>query len=185
MSNSAATYDLAMKNFGCPKCDGEQLHYAEGSGRVAQCSKCGGMFVPRGANAPSAADAASQPLPDANDAKGGRCPNDQSILSRASIDLASGQTIHLERCSSCHGTWFDAGEWQALAHDHLLDSIDEFWTPEYRARHRHEHDARQADARDRAAFGDLYDELNALAAKLRNNPRRSQALAFLRERSNA
>ena len=171
-----------MKNFDCPKCEGQQLHYAEGQRTVAQCANCGGMFVARGAQVEDQRDPARTTAPT-NDAKAGRCPNDHSIMSRTSIDLANGTTIHLERCSSCHGIWFDAGEWQVLAHDHLLDSIDEFWTPEYRARHRHDHDAREADARDRAAFGDLYDELKTLAEKLHDHPRRSQALAFLRERS--
>jgi len=170
-----------MRTFSCPKCENQELHYVNGE-KVAACSSCGGMFVKRGTNA-DAVTSAIDSAAAANDAKGGRCPNDHTILARAAIDLANGQTIHLERCSSCNGIWFDAGEWQALAHDHLLDSIDEFWTPEYRARHRHESEAREADERDRAAFGELYDELNALATKLRKNPRRSQALAYLSERS--
>jgi Zn-finger nucleic acid-binding protein len=105
-------------------------------------------------------------------------------MSRTEIDLpASGNSLHLERCPTCRGIWFDAGEWNALAREHLLDTIDDFWSIEFRTRQRREHDSREAEARTRTEFGDLYQPLTEIASKLRDNPRRSQMLAFIRERS--
>jgi Zn-finger nucleic acid-binding protein len=105
-------------------------------------------------------------------------------MSRAEVNLpASGRTLHLERCSSCRGIWFDAGEWSALAQEHLLDSIDDFWSVEYRTRQRHERESRESEARIKTDFGDLYETLSDIASKLRGHPRRSQMLAFIRERS--
>jgi Zn-finger nucleic acid-binding protein len=129
---------------------------------------------------------ADAPLPRKDvDAKTGLCPVDGSILSRAEVDLgAERPPIHLERCGSCHGVWFDAGEWSSLAERHLLEQIDEFWTAEWRARQRREHGDAAHDRRLRDAFGEeLYEALQDVARKLKGHERRSQALAFIREAS--
>jgi Zn-finger nucleic acid-binding protein len=168
----------------CPKCENETLREIGGPRAVATCDACGGTFVPHGSAPVGDATPPEHAPVEGTDVRGGRCPFDHSILSRAEIDLpASGKTLHLERCSSCHGIWFDAGEWNALAQEHLLDSIDDFWSIEYRTRHRHERESREAEARTRTEFGDLYEPLAEIASQLRGHPRRSQMLAFIRERS--
>lgn len=94
------------------------------------------------------------------------------------------QIIHLERCSSCRGIWFDRGEWSLLADRQLLDNLDQIWTAEWRARQRRLRSERDYERRLREEFGpDLFDTLQAVATKLKGYERRSQALAFLRDAS--
>jgi Zn-finger nucleic acid-binding protein len=66
---------------------------------------------------------------------------------------AIGTAFHLERCPSCHGVWFDDGEWSALATAHLDERLDEFWTAEWRTRQRREHDRHEYETRVKEAFG--------------------------------
>lgn len=152
-----------------------------------KCPACGGMFVPRLAVELIGEEGAADPVPpeEQHDAQGGCCPLDRSILIRAEIEFGDGQpAIHLERCGSCHGVWFDKGEWSDLAERRLLENIDEFWTPEWRADQRQRRDRANYDRRLRESFGaELYDALQGIAARLKGHERRSQALAFLREAS--
>jgi Zn-finger nucleic acid-binding protein len=152
-----------------------------------KCSACGGMFVPRSlldrADEQATHDVSVAAGAENHDAQTGRCPNDRGIMTRAEIDLQpDGPVLHLERCGSCQGVWFDAGEWSALAERQLLEHIDEFWTAEWRARQRRDRDAASYERRLREAFGsELYDALYQISHKLKGHERRSQALAFLRE----
>ncbi len=169
----------------CPKTGDELTPMARGA---YKCDVCGGMFVPRvlvelvNEEAPPVVDV---PAAEGHDATTGRCPIDRSIMSRAEIELGPGRPpIHLERCGSCHGVWFDAGEWSSLAEGHLLERIDEFWTAEWRARQRRERDEASHDRRLRETFGpELHDALQEIARKIKGHERRSQALAFIREAS--
>jgi len=73
---------------------------------------------------------------------------------------------------------------QALASSHLIEHLDEFWTLEWRSRQRQEHERAAHEDRVKKELGaDLYAQLCALAASLRDHPRRSQALAIIRELS--
>ena len=133
-------------------------------------------FVEEDASSPEGAD---------HDAQSGRCPVDGTILSRAEIEAgADGGRIHLERCSSCRGVWFDRGEWSLLAEQQLLDNLDQFWTAEWRARQRRQQSERDYQRRLREEFGpEMYAALESIATRLKGYERRSQALAFLREAS--
>ncbi|HEX7808495.1 MAG TPA: zf-TFIIB domain-containing protein [Thermoanaerobaculia bacterium] len=140
------------------------------------------MFVTRAATAAGEFEE-SPGATTSNDAQGARCPADDVIMSRAEVS-AGEKTIHLERCSSCRGVWFDAGEWTTLAEAQLLDRLDEFWTAEWRAEQRRRQTRDNYERRNREELGDeLYAQIEALAAKLRGHARRSQALALLREAS--
>ncbi|HXH38125.1 MAG TPA: zf-TFIIB domain-containing protein [Thermoanaerobaculia bacterium] len=120
----------------------------------------------------------------ANDEEGGQCPQDRAIMARARIEVETERPIHLERCSTCRGVWFDGGEWQVLANHHLLEHLDEFWTADWRAKQRRELNRSEYESRVRESFGpQLYDQLLAVAKALRAHPRRSQALAIIREES--
>jgi Zn-finger nucleic acid-binding protein len=166
----------------CPKCENQSLSNA---GRDAvRCPKCHGVFVPRGAQ-PELGEAAGPETAGSHDVIGGQCPVDHSIMSRAAVDLGgTAGTLHLERCSSCHGVWFDAGEWTALADRRLLEHLDEFWTAEWRTKQRRQQNQENHERRLAEEFGpELLTELRAIAEKLRGHERRSQALAFLKDAS--
>ena len=164
----------------CPKCDNELRSAARGASR---CGACGGMFIPA-ALVPYADDDSTAPAAgNGHNAQAGRCPVDRTILSRAEI-AAGDATIHLERCSSCRGIWFDSGEWSLLAEKQLLENIDQFWTAEWRARQRRQQSERDYEGRQREELGEeLFAALQAVAGKLKGHERRSQALAWLREAS--
>jgi Zn-finger nucleic acid-binding protein len=165
----------------CPKCENRPLTSTAKGG--ARCTYCGGMFVPRGQTPELAEDAASQ-RDGSHDSAGGQCPLDRSIMTRTRVELEGREAVHLERCPSCKGVWFDAGEWKALADRHLLDSLDEFWTAEWRARQRRDRDRANYEQRMQETFGpELYAQLQKTAEVLKGHQRRSQALAFLREES--
>jgi Zn-finger nucleic acid-binding protein len=143
------------------------------------------MYVPRNRIAELAAD----PPPDADGASlegaGVRCPGDGTLMSRTRVNVrGSDGAVYLDRCASCLGVWFDAGEWNALASARLLDQLDELWTAEWRSRQRREAERQEYEARVRETFGpELYERLLSVAHELRSHPRRSQALAILREES--
>jgi Zn-finger nucleic acid-binding protein len=106
-------------------------------------------------------------------------------MARAAINVAAEPApVHLERCSSCHGVWFDGGEWSLLSAKHLLEHIDEFWSAEWRTTQRRTLEHEQYQRRLEETFGaELLGQIRSLAGVLRNHPRRSQALALLREES--
>jgi Zn-finger nucleic acid-binding protein len=169
----------------CPKCERQDL--IDATHGTSRCPACNGIFVPvsrvhellaAGDSTDAAAASSSQ------DAQSGRCPVDRGIMSRAAV-VTSGETpIHLERCGNCRGVWFDVGEWNALSAAHLLDHLDEFWSAEWRAGQRRSVQRAEYEKRLEEAFGaDLFAQIRVLAAALRNHPRRSQALAVLREES--
>ena len=164
----------------CPKCSSSLTSLPRGAYR---CARCGGLFVPQSAVSSAEIEDAIAPA-GKHDAETGRCPLDHTILSRAEIILTPELTLHLDRCGSCRGIWFDAGEWRAMADHHLLENIDQFWTAAWRARQRHQQEEQSYDRRLRESFGpELYASLQEIAAKLKGHDRRSQALAFLREAS--
>jgi Zn-finger nucleic acid-binding protein len=120
-----------------------------------------------------------------HDDQGGRCPSDKTIMSRAAINVAGEPApVHLERCGSCRGIWFDGGEWSLLSGKHLLEHIDEFWSAEWRTTQRRTLEHEQYQRRLEETFGaDLLAQIRSLAGGLRHHPHRSQALALLREES--
>ena len=166
----------------CPRCESQQLNNA--SHGTSACPKCGGVYVPLARTGEFAADlpAARDEVPLEGNAV--RCPSDHSLMSRARVDTPGGGAVFIDRCGSCHGVWFDAGEWNVLASAHLLDHLDEFWSVEWRARQRHTTERAHYEQRLREEFGEeLYGRIMDLAHELRGNPRRSEALALLREES--
>ena len=104
-------------------------------------------------------------------------------MSRTFVQLANSQ-FHLERCNSCLAVWFDAGEWGALASSQLSEHIDELWSAEWRENQRRVHDRAKYQERLEEAFGpELCRQILSVATALRGHPRRSQALAVIREES--
>src|SRR5258708_28059309 len=104
-------------------------------------------------------------------------------MSRAEIALGDDTSaVHLERCCSCLGVWFDAGEWSILADKHLLEHFNELWSAEWRRTQRQTLEYDECQRRLEEKLGpDLLAQIRVLAAVLRDHPRRSQALAVPRE----
>ena len=169
----------------CPKCNDQLL--SGGPHGTQQCTVCGGVFSPRtrlgdllGAETATEAEQAASSV---GDSKAGACPVDRVLMRRALINLPNTK-FHLERCGSCFGVWFDAGEWQSLASSQLAAQLDELWSSEWQAGQREVLDRANYVERITEAFGaDLTGQLFSLAEALKSHPRRSQALAILREES--
>lgn len=169
-------------NLHCARCSSQTLGDAPHG--AASCPNCGGVFVPAGRLGEFAADPPTAAAGIGAEGSAVRCPADGAIMSRARVDLAGGGAVALDRCGSCRGIWFDAGEWTALASAHLLEHLPEFWTAEWRNRQRRDSEHARHEARLREELGaELYEQIMALAHKLRSHPRRSEALAILREES--
>ena len=177
---SRGTFDFMTK--ACPKCENELEAVSKGAYR---CTACAGMFVPASL-VPFVGETASVTHSgEENDALGGRCPLDRTILTRTEIEVgADHRVIHLERCSSCRSVWFDRGEWSLLADHQLLENLDQVWTAEWRAQQRRQRSERDYERRLHQEFGpELFATLNSVAMALRGHERRSQALAYIRDAS--
>ncbi|MCG8457254.1 MAG: zf-TFIIB domain-containing protein [Holophagales bacterium] len=182
----------------CPKCRDLDLLRADWSaseGRWTlgprQCPGCGGHWIEGKLLATGAervpepaagldGEAAAEVAAEA-DKRAGLCPHGHGLLQRAPVLL---DDFYLDRCAACGGLWLDAGEWQRLASLHLLESLPELFTESWQRRQR----ARLAAAADRdrleKELGEpLYLRLDELGELLKQHPRRSEALAFLEERS--
>lgn len=166
----------------CARCHSQPLTAAAHG--TLSCPRCRGLYVPRARMVEFIADPPGLQVQSRGGDEGALCPNDKSMMIRARVDTSDGTAIYLDRCGSCQAVWFDAGEWSTLSSEHLLERLDEFWTAEWRSRQRHESEKAQYEERLREAFGpELYTRLLAMAHDLRGHPRRSQALAILREES--
>jgi len=110
----------------------------------------------------------------------GLCPSGHGLLIRARIEIEP--PLFLERCTDCGGIWFDRGEWNRLAENELLKDLPEFWTRAWQRKQRKETSRKLYIEWQQKTFGEeLYALLSDLAERLKNHPRRSEALAFIRE----
>src|SRR5438105_10017850 len=103
----------------------------------SRCTNCRGVWMPHGALsldlglAKDDKPAPHAPTDDTN-AKVGFCPAGHGLLIRARVDTAD--PFHLDRCGTCAGIWFDAGEWARLASTEWMNQIDQLWDPVFRKR---------------------------------------------------
>ena len=87
-----------------------------------------------------ASPASDMPLLQTSDStKAKLCPNCGRLLTRAKV--GRGLSFHLDRCGTCAGFWFDAGEWDALLAHHLHTEAHRF----FRIRGRRKSSAKSAD----------------------------------------
>jgi len=166
----------------CPKCRTATLApISAGPDAPARCSACRGVWVPRHAivledlDEPSR-DAVSQHA----DARAGLCPAGHGLMWRVRLEGDLG--FALDRCSTCSGTWFDAGEWSEIASRHLLDSLDDFWDPLKQKQAREEKGLQNWRGALLASLGEkTMGELEDLAQVLATHQDGGQALAYLQE----
>lgn len=181
----------------CPKCRMPAL-YPLSQDRAAPtpagpvppstCDKCHGVWLPaeairRGGSVPGLTLAEDTPTPQAAEAdqRAGLCPGGHGLMRRARVEVGP-RSLHLDRCSACNGTWFDAGEWATIAASQWLRHLDDLWDPVYRKK------LRDATAREhhlealRQALGEAaFEKVVSVAEALRDHPMKSVALAYLLE----
>ena len=177
----------------CPKCKTITLRAAgRGGTPVIRCYQCHGMWLRReDAEVLSIGEPIQDPysmLPrkaDADvgdpDAKNGLCPDGHGIMGRARVVLDD--TFYVERCSTCHGMWFDAGEWQALADHRLVVELERLFDPEWQRAMR----ARQIEAGHRARLvtlvgAELVDALDRVTEEILAHPKGREAAGYLKQR---
>lgn len=193
----------------CPKCRTptvERLPVEEVDDRPWRCTRCRGLWVePRqlakliSSGAADKLDRGSRPAPESEtglreiDRQGGLCPRRHGILGRARIEgnteEGAGESFYLDRCVTCGGMWFDAGEWRHLAEADLLADAAALWSrarkvPEPKRPEAPERDPRTFDAWSWLAQDlgeELHSRLVALGEELADHPAGRHAVAYLRE----
>jgi Zn-finger nucleic acid-binding protein len=174
----------------CPKCKTVTLAPLD-PGRAAdpdvvppsRCVHCKGVWLPHEAVeqhvVPATVDTAQ--ADPASDSLPGFCPRCRSILTRARVERET-HPFHLDRCGSCAGIWFDAGEWAAIASSEWLDHLDDLWDPVWRKRVRDKRaEQRHVEELERALGTETLKQVLAAIAALRNHENRALALSFMIE----
>lgn len=151
----------------------------------SSCEQCRGVWLPHEAIrvglAPAAAQVEDTPTPQAAaaDDRAGLCAAGHGIMRRAKVEIGA-HSLHLDRCATCAGIWFDAGEWAAIASSQWLRHLDDLWDPVFRKQ------LRDATAREhhlatlREALGEAtFAQVVGTAEALRDHPMKSVALAYL------
>ena len=174
----------------CPKCKSPTLaplgvRAAVPTDKVppSRCTHCRGVWLPHEAVeahlTPPEQEAQVAPAPQA-DRLPGFCPQDRNLLTRARVD--ADRPFHLDRCPICHGVWFDAGEWAAIASTEWLSHLDDLWDPVWRKRVREQRALnRHIETLEHALGPEVHRKVMAAIEALRDHPNRSLGLSFLIE----
>ena len=161
--------------------------------RGAQCPAGHGRFLPSDLylawrEGHDSAESTGVPIPPA-DAVGDvkapkRCPEDGHIMSRYRVgDPAS---FWLDRCGSCHGVWFDGGEWEATVESGLLDQLPAIVSDAWQRAIEDTDAERHRTDRLRARIGaDDLDRIDAFREWVWAHPARHVILARVGERPEA
>jgi Zn-finger nucleic acid-binding protein len=180
----------------CPRCKDStlrQIPYSELGGVQLprdsiplRCPECAGLWVSFGSVAhlasgdlkiqsPSSADLA---IASKQDAQAALCPAGHGFMTRNRVPIEHG--FRLDRCHDCGGTWFDAGEWNALSSDDSIKDLPDLWDPRV-AQQAHQESMRKANLhRLKTTLGpSLFNQVLALATTLKDHPGKDRALAFL------
>lgn len=177
----------------CPKCSSQNLSQVPQTALIGlgpaplRCGACAGIWLLpetvqnlRTAGLLEALDSPNTSRRE-EDQRTGICPEGHGIMTRARVALDD--PYFLERCSRCHGIWFDAGEWNRLATDQLLEHLDDLWSPSWRRKLMQAESEQQLATDLELAFGpDLHAKLDELASALSGRSDAGMALAYLRER---
>ena len=167
----------------CPKCKNVALEKASFEAPYS-CSQCGGIWVlNEEINKLTEASFDDQQVEktddDDYDSKTGLCPNGHGIMIRAKMDFET--PFYLERCTQCGGIWFDHGEWNQVARNHLFDNITEFWTMAWQRKHQQEKNREHFLELNKDLLGnDVFDLVLTLAEKLKDHPEKLRAVGLLK-----
>jgi Zn-finger nucleic acid-binding protein len=106
----------------CPKCHAEMTALLVEEIAVERCDRCGGLwFDQRGATPIRQVDPAAAAAIDTgpswqatihNEQGKVFCPHDETLMRRLTVPDRPGMWV--ERCPTCRGTFFDAGEFSQL-----------------------------------------------------------------------
>ncbi len=178
----------------CPKCDharlgpvGRHLRGTTWLTRPAHCPGCGGMWlelnqIPEAVTDLDPLESGSFAETNRADRRAGICPHGHGLLTRAPV--LQGEEFYLDRCLTCQGIWFDAGEWQRLAERSLLEDLPQIWTDGWQRGQRTKRLEASYLNWAKDEFGvELLAKLDELAALLTDSRVRSEALAYLKDRS--
>ena len=174
----------------CPKCKTPTLTPISASRPLpseetlspSRCSSCQGVWMPHeaislGAGAVEVPDEPAAPLRE-SEHRVGLCPAGHGILIRARVEATQG--FYLDRCGTCRGIWFDAGEWAAVAATQWVRHLDDLWDPVHQKQMRAQTEREHRLATLRQALGEaVYEQVLATAGALKGHPASSTALAFL------
>jgi len=91
----------------CPRDHAPLATVAERGIRMGSCGSCGGLWVPMSQLAPRLSNVVSARLFQTSGGRDTllRCPVDGMPMREIEIG-----GVHIDRCTSCRGLWFDAGE---------------------------------------------------------------------------
>lgn len=121
----------------CPKCGGDLLPVVQDSIEVDRCNQCGGLWFDRMEadrlrkvkGSAGAVDTGDAEVGEAQNQQGKiECPRCHTPMIRM-VDLEQ-HHIWYESCTVCYGKWFDAGEFQDLQHDTVVDFFRDLFTRE-------------------------------------------------------
>lgn len=173
----------------CPTCSDhclEQFEIAPGLS-AKRCSKCGGSFVElekfldwpgRHQVSPKDAPAAASTfVAESSDAR--FCPACSRLMSRYKVSQQL--PFHLDRCATCAGTWFDAGEWKAIETAGLLPRLHLVFSDSTQRSLRQQHQQQTHLERYKELLGDDFDRAHEIRAWLDKHPKRQIVIAFLTE----
>ena len=121
----------------CPKCGGDLLPVVQDSIEVDRCDQCGGLWFDRMEADRLRKVKGSAGALDTGDAKVGEAQNQQGKIECPRchtpmirmVDLDQ-HHIWFESCTVCYGRWFDAGEFQDLQHDTVVDFFRDLFARE-------------------------------------------------------
>ncbi|HUJ29071.1 MAG TPA: zf-TFIIB domain-containing protein [Myxococcales bacterium] len=149
----------------------------------SRCVHCKGVWLPHEAvehhQVSAAVDVAV--ADPATDALPGFCPRCRSLLTRARVERET-HPFWLDKCGSCGGFWFDAGEFAAIASSEWLDHLDDLWDPVWRKRVREKRaEQRHLEELERALGKETVQHLLAAVRALKHHENRALGLSFLIE----
>lgn len=171
----------------CPSCNAPLSDVRLESDLPAKrCTSCGGVWVTaseylgwlnaKRPNFPDRPATESGPEVDADSLRA--CPNCQRLMMRYRV--VPGAKFYLDRCTACHGVWFDKDEWATLVARNFHDNIHEFFTQPWQAKVRAEETRAMLEKLYQNRIGaEDYAKAQEVRAWLAKHPQRLMILAFL------
>ena len=166
----------------CPKCKDAGLTRKENK-TLYECLRCGGLwweglafhrleeisnYISGGHRKPE------------HDLKTGLCPQGHGILTRAKVE--SDQSFYLEKCSTCHGIWFDKDEWSKISESQLENNLLNLWSFSWKKEQRLKREEKALRKTYEQALGEgLYLEIVQVAHKIKAHPEKYRALTLFNE----